>query len=197
MTPQATSSGSSGSPSSFFDTVRTRGAQFLLWRGILAAVMGVLLIFFPFESAIVLSIFIGAWMIIDGLVAAGMALDQRKEDLPWGWTMTEGVLMALAGLAVLFLPGLFAVVGAFFILGFMAVGLIVTGVVQLGIPKEARSGWTIAGGVVNIIFGVLLGVLAVANPVENVWTLAWVAGVYALVMGITAIVVSVRMRRSH
>ena len=183
--------------SSILDTVRTRGAQFLLWRGILAAVIGVLLIFLPYQSAIVLSIFIGAWMIVDGLVAVGMAFDQHRADLPWGWTLTEGVLLALAGLAVLFLPGVFAVVGAFFILGFMAVGLVITGVVQLGIPKEARSGWTVAGGIVNIVFGVLLGILAVMNPVENVWTLGWVAGVYALVLGITAIIMSVRMRRSH
>ncbi|WP_420100215.1 HdeD family acid-resistance protein [Corynebacterium sp.] len=173
-----------------------RGARFLLWRGIVGVVMGLLLIFFPFSSAIVMSLFVGAWMIVDGLVASGQAVDLKKAGAPWGWTLAEGVISIVAGIAILLLPGIFAVVSSFFIIGFLALGLVVSGVTQLSVPRTLRTGWTVAAGVLNVVFSVLLGVLAVLNPVDNVWTLAWVAGVYALILGISTIVISVRMRRS-
>lgn len=180
-----------------FTEIRKRSAQYLLWRGIFGVIIGLLLIFFPFGSAIVLSIFVGAWMIVDGLVAAGEAFDLKKADAPWGWTLTAGIITAIAGVAILFIPGIFALVSAMFILIFMAIGLVFSGISQLNIPKALRSGWTITAGILNIIFGLVLLVLSLTNPADNVWTLAIVAGVFALVMGISSIIFSVRLRRSN
>ncbi|WP_312980795.1 DUF308 domain-containing protein [Corynebacterium sp.] len=193
-----TSPSASQSPwsSSSRSTLRQRGTQFLLWRGIVGVIMGLLLIFFPFSSAIVMSLFVGAWMIVDGLVASGQAFDLKKAGAPWGWALTEGIVAVVAGIAILLIPGIFAIISSFFIIGFLAIGLVISGVTQLSVPQSLRSGWTVAAGVINVVFGILLGILAILNPVDNVWTLAWVAGVYALILGISAIVVSVRMRRS-
>ncbi|WP_291480079.1 DUF308 domain-containing protein [Corynebacterium sp.] len=183
-------------PSAVLSALRRRGSRFLLWRGIVGVLSGLLLVLFPFSSAVAMSIVVGAWMVVDGLVASGQAVDLRKAGMPWGRTLAEGIVAVLAGVAVLLLPGVFAVVGSFFIIGFLAVGLVVSGVTQLSVPRELRDGWAIASGVLNVVFGVLLGVLAVLNPVDNVWTLAWVAGVYALVLGVSAIAISLRLRRS-
>ena len=178
------------------DRIRQHGFQFLLWRGILGILAGIVLIFLPLESALVLSIFIGAWMIVDGFVTVGLAFDLKKVDSPWGWTLTEGILSVLAGIAIILIPGVFAVVSAFFILGFMAIGLVLTGVTQLSLPKDIRSGLSIAVGIINVLFGVLLGFLAIFNPVQNVWTLAWVAGIYMIILGTYALVLAFQVRRS-
>lgn len=71
-----------------------------------------------------------------------------------------------------------------------------TGVTQLSLPKDIRSGWSIAVGIINVLFGVLLGFLAIFNPVQNVWTLAWVAGIYMIILGIYALVLAFQVRKS-
>lgn len=75
-------------------------------------------------------------------------------------------------------------------------GLVLTGVTQLSLPKDIRSGWSIAVGIINVLFGVLLGFLAIFNPVQNVWTLAWVAGIYMIILGIYALVLAFQVRKS-
>jgi uncharacterized membrane protein HdeD (DUF308 family) len=183
--------------SAFLSTMHRQASRFILWRGIIGIVTGLLLILFPFSSAIVMSIVVGAWMVVDGLVASGQAVDLRKAGLPWGWPLTEAIVSVLSGIAVLLLPGIFAVISSFFIIGLLAAGLAVSGITRLNLPQPMRDGWAVASGVLNVLFGVLLGVLAILNPVENVWALAWVAGVYALILGGSSIGITIRMRRSH
>ncbi|AGP30321.1 HdeD family acid-resistance protein [Corynebacterium terpenotabidum] len=175
-------------------TLQQRGFRFLLWRGILAVLIGLLLLISPFGSATVFGIIVGVWMVLDGGVAAALSLQLRKQNAPWGWTMTEGIIQILAGIAIILFPVSFAVVSAFFILGFLAIGMVLSGVAQLSAPVQERSGWTIAVGLLDIVLGVVLGVFAITNPVSNVVSLAWMAGVAAMMFGIALIIVSVKVR---
>jgi uncharacterized membrane protein HdeD (DUF308 family) len=174
--------------------LQKRGFQFLLWRGILAVLVGILLLISPFGSATVFGIIVGAWMVVDGLSTVGLSFDLKKQNTSWGWVLTDGIIQTLFGLLVLLFPVTCAIVSAFFVLGFMAIGMVLSGVVELAAPVENRSGWTIAVGIVNILFGVLLGVLAITNPVDNVVTLSWLAGIAALALGISLIVFAVKLR---
>jgi uncharacterized membrane protein HdeD (DUF308 family) len=179
-----------------FRQLQRNGFQFLLWRGIVAVIAGILFLVWPFGSATVFGIFIGAWLVVDGLVSSGLAVDLKKTGAPWGWTLTDGVIGIIAGILVILFPASFAIVSAFFILGFMALGLVFQGVLQLSVPAALRSGWSVTAGVINIILGVVLGVLAVINPVDNVWSLAWLAGIAALVIGVFLIWLSFKVRNA-
>lgn len=184
------------SSSPVFRQLQKSGFQFLLWRGIFAVVAGILFLVWPFESATVFGIFIGAWLIVDGLVTSGLAFDLKKADAPWGWTLTDGIIGIIAGILVILFPASFAIVSAFFILGFMALGLVFQGILQLSAPAGLRSGWSVTAGIINIILGIVLGVLAITNPVDNVWSLAWLAGIAALVIGIFLIWLSFKVRNA-
>ncbi|CAM5353479.1 HdeD family acid-resistance protein [Corynebacterium variabile] len=175
-------------------SLRKRGVSFLLWRGILAVLVGILLLISPFGSATVFGIIVGAWMMVDGLSTVGLSFRLKQQNTPWGWVLTDGVIQTLFGLLVILFPVTFAIISAFFVLGFMAIGMVLSGIVQLAAPVENRSGWTIAVGIINILFGVLLGALAIFNPVDNVVTLSWLAGIAALALGISLIVFSVKLR---
>ncbi|WP_414120828.1 HdeD family acid-resistance protein [Corynebacterium nuruki] len=184
-------------PSSpLFDQLKKNGFQFLLWRGIVAVIAGILFLVWPFGSATVFGIFIGAWLVIDGLVTSGLSFDLRRAGAPWGWTLTDGIIGVIAGVLVILFPASFAVVSAFFILGFMALGLVFQGVLQLSVPAALRSGWSVTAGIINILLGVVLGALAITNPVDNVWSLAWLAGIAALVIGIFLIWLSFKVRNA-
>ncbi|MGC3906221.1 HdeD family acid-resistance protein [Corynebacterium variabile] len=175
-------------------SLRKRGVSFLLWRGILAVLVGILLLISPFGSATVFGIIVGAWMMVDGLSTVGLSFRLKQQNTSWGWVLTDGVIQTLFGLLVILFPVTFAIISAFFVLGFMAIGMVLSGIVQLAAPVENRSGWTIAVGIINILFGVLLGALAIFNPVDNVVTLSWLAGIAALALGISLIVFSVKLR---
>jgi len=175
-------------------SLRKRGVSFLLWRGILAVLVGILLLISPFGSATVFGIIVGAWMMVDGLSTVGLSFQLKKQNTPWGWVLADGIIQTLFGLLVILFPVTFAIISAFFVLGFMAIGMALSGIVQLAAPVENRSGWTIAVGIINILFGVLLGALAIFNPVDNVVTLSWLAGIAALALGISLIVFSVKLR---
>lgn len=175
-------------------SLQKQGVSFLLWRGILAILVGILLLISPFGSATVFGIIVGAWMMVDGLSTVGLSFQLKKQNSSWGWVLTDGIIQTLFGLLVILFPVAFAVISAFFVLGFMAIGMVLSGVVELAAPVENRSGWTIAVGIINILFGVLLGALAIFNPVDNVVTLSWLAGLAALVLGISLIVFSVKLR---
>lgn len=185
---------SSRNPADFFESLRKHGFQFLLWRGILAVLVGLLLIISPFASATVFGIIVGSWMIVDGLSTSGLAFDLKKQNSRWGWVLADGIIQIIFGIAVIIFPVAFSVVSAFFIIGFMAIGLVLSGIVELSAPAEDRTGWSIAVGIINILFGVLLGVLSILNPVDNVVTLSWVAGIFGIAIGISLIVLAVRVR---
>ena len=185
---------SSPTSSGLLTALQKQGFRFLLWRGVLGILVGLLLIVSPFGSATVFGVIVGAWMVVDGLSTAGLSLDLRRQDAPWGWVMADGVIQVLFGVLVLLVPVTFAVVSAFFVLGFLAIGMILSGIVQLTTPAPARTGWSVVVGIVNVVFGIVLGVLAVTDPVDNVVALSWMAGISAIALGVSLTVAAVRIR---
>ena len=58
--------------------------------------------------------------------------------------------------------------------------------------REISNEWAlILGGIISIIFGVVL----VANPPAGALAMVWVIGVFALVFGVMMIVLAFRLRR--
>jgi uncharacterized membrane protein HdeD (DUF308 family) len=100
----------------------------LILIGILGVAAGLLTFFWPNITALVLTMFIGAWALIHGVFEIVGAIKIRKEiDNEW-WLILSGALSVLFGLAILIMPGagalaLIWVIGAYAIVfGGMLVG---------------------------------------------------------------------------
>ncbi len=166
----------------------------LLWRGGLSVVVGLALLLFPIETATVVGLVIGLWLLVDGFSTIGLAVQQRSHAAAWGFTMFSGIVTTLAGVAVLLFPVAFAVVGAMAVLWIMALGLVLTGIAR---TASRAGGWSLATGLLNIVFGVLLGGVALAEPTGGLVALAWILGVYGLLFGALSIVIGIRLRRTR
>ncbi|MDN5719303.1 HdeD family acid-resistance protein [Corynebacterium sp.] len=166
----------------------------LLWRGGLSIVIGLALLVFPIGTATVVGLVIGLWLVVDGVSTMGLAFQQRSHAAAWGFTMFSGVVTAVAGVAILLFPVAFAVIGALAVLWIMALGLVITGIAR---TASRAGGWSLATGLLNIIFGVLLGGLALAEPTGGLVALAWLLGVYGLLFGILSVVIGIRLRRGR
>ena len=106
----------------------------LLFTGILDIAAGVIAMFWPGITALVLIIFIGAWAIIRGVMEIIAAIQLRKE-IEGEWLLVlAGVLSVLFGLGVLIYPGAGAVALAWLI----AIYAIAIGVVMIGLALRLR-----------------------------------------------------------
>jgi uncharacterized membrane protein HdeD (DUF308 family) len=102
------------------------------------------------------------------------------------------VVSVLAGLIALFWPGPTVLALVFII----AVWSIVLGVTEIVEAFQARRhgstswGWLLVGGIVGILFGVVL----ISSPAAGALALLWVIGVFALVFGVVYVVWAFRLR---
>ncbi|CAN5149151.1 HdeD family acid-resistance protein [soil metagenome] len=174
----------------------------VLLRGIFAILFGVIALFLPGAALIGVTVVFAVYAIADGAVAISHAV-RRRSSLPgWGWLLFQGIVGVLAGLVALIFPGLAGTVGALFLLWiitffaiFYGAGAIASATRTPRTPRRPGRVWTIVGGVVAIVFGVLFSILIWVTPVESVLSLIWVAGVYAIIFGVTLIIAAIQLRR--
>jgi uncharacterized membrane protein HdeD (DUF308 family) len=159
----------------------------LLLRGIAAVLFGFLAFVWPELTLAALVFLFGAYALVDGVTALFVGGRARA----W-WMVFTGVLGVIAGVLTFIFPG----ITAFWLLILISSWAIVRGlfeiVTAMRLRKELTNEWMlILGGIISIIFGVLL----VLNPAAGALAVVWLIGVFALVFGIMIIVLSFRMRR--
>ena len=158
-------------------------------RGVAAVLFGLAALFWPGLTLWVLIVFFGAYALVDGIfaIAAGIAGSSGRRWL----LLAEGVLGVIAGLVTFLWPGITALV----LLYVIAAWAIFTGVLELvtavALRREIENEWwMVLGGLVSVLFGVLLAVL----PGTGLPSLVWLIGLYALVFGVALIFVGLRVR---
>jgi uncharacterized membrane protein HdeD (DUF308 family) len=161
-------------------------------RGVLAILFGILVFVFPpLLTVEVLVIFVGAWMLVDGVFDIVAAFQTRERERSWWLALLEGVAGIVAGLIALTLPQVAAQVFLYLI----SAWAIVTGVIEIVTAirmREQISGeiWLALAGVASIAFGLLLFLF----PVTGVLTILWLIGGYAIAFGIMLILLGWRLR---
>ena len=163
----------------------------LLIRGIAAVIFGLAALLWPGPTLYVLIIFFGAYALVDGVFAivAGIRGTGSRRWL----LLAEGVLGVLAGLVAFFYPDITALV-LLYVIAFWA---IFTGILEIvmsiSLRREIENEWLMGlGGVLSVLFGVVLAAL----PGVGLLSLVWLIGIYAIVFGVAQIVLAFRVR-SH
>ena len=190
------SAGSSHSPVDSARSLLTDLGRGVFWvvllRGILAVLFGLLIFIAPDAVAVVAGIWIGAWLVVDGILTIVNANTARKQGLPWGWELTAGIVYIIAGIAIFIAPLAFAVASGIFILWLMAFGMLVRGIFTLA--SKSFRGWSKLLGVLDIIFAIIVMIVVFTSPAAAVTALLWIVGVYVIVFGIFLIVMAFTAR---
>jgi uncharacterized membrane protein HdeD (DUF308 family) len=171
--------------------VLSRNWWALALRGVAAILFGLAAFFLPGITLAVLILLFGAYMLVDGIFAIIAAVRAEEHDTRWWLLLAEGVLGVLAGIVAFLWPGLTALA----LLYLVAAWAIITGVLEIvgaiRLRKEIEGEWAlILGGILSVIFGVLLAVM----PGVGILALIWLIGAYALVSGVLLIVLAFRVR---
>ena len=163
----------------------------VLMRGIFGVIFGVIALVSPGIALLTLVWLFGFYAILDGIAATVIGIRTHGEP-HWVWTVVQGVVSVLAGVIALFWPGVTAL-ALLFVVAFWA---IVLGIGEIGGAFASRRsgstawGWTLAAGILNVIFGVLLLIW----PASGILTLIWLVGIFTLAGGIALIVLAFRVR---
>lgn len=164
----------------------------VLLRGILAVVLGLLIFATPQAVALVIGIWVGAWLLIDGILTIVNANTARKRGLSWGWELTAGIAYVVAGIAIFFAPLAFAVLSGIILLWMMAFGMLAHGIFTLG--SRSYRGWSKLLGVLDIIFAIVIMIIVFSSPAAAVTALLWIIGVYLVVFGVFLVVMAFTAR---
>lgn len=103
--------------------------------GVLAILAGALMLFFPLEGAITLTLVLAVFFLVGGALKS-VAAWQLRPAPGWGWMMTSGVLSLVLGLLVLLaFPG-----SAFWVLGvLLGIDLVLFGAAQLAFATAMEA----------------------------------------------------------
>ena len=164
-------------------------------RGVAAIAFGVLAFLWPGVTLLVLVTLFAAYMLIDG-IALLISL-RRAEPATAGHRLTValmGVLGVAVGLATIVWPGITAL-ALLYLVAFWAITLGLTQVIAAIRLRREISGelWFVIGGLLTVAFGVLILVF----PGTGLLSLIWLVGIWAIVFGLTNLVLAWRLRGLH
>jgi uncharacterized membrane protein HdeD (DUF308 family) len=159
-------------------------------RGVFAVLFGLIALLVPGATILSLVLFFSAYMLVDGVFGIVAAVRAARQGERWGLLIMGGILNIAVGVIAFLMPGLTVI--AFVLL--LAAWSLVSGGLMLGaafrLSKEHGRWWLALGGIVSIVFGVLLAIA----PIIGAVVLTWWLGAYALVFGIALLVLAFKLR---
>lgn len=159
-------------------------------RGVFAILFGLIALLMPGVTITSLVLLFGAYMLVDGIFAivAGVRAAARRER--WWPLILEGLVDLAASAIAIAAP--IATVLAFVWLSaawaLISGGMMIAAAVRL---RATHGKWWLGfGGVVSVIWGILLFLA----PIPGAVVMTWWLGAYALVFGVTLLALAFRLR---
>ncbi len=163
----------------------------LLVRGVVAVLFGVLLWLLPGISLALLVLFFGAFVLVDGILGAWIAISGRKEYEDWWDLLLWGLVGIGIGILTFVAPGFTTLALVFFIAGWAIATGVLEIVVAIRLRREIEGEWLlILGGLVSV----LLGILLMLRPGVGALALVWLIGTYAIIFGLVLVMLAFKTR---
>lgn len=167
-----------------------RAWPLVLTRGILGVLFGVLALVWPGITVLALAFLFGIYVLIDAVGAIMHAFRPGDGAHRIAYALL-GVLGLIAGVLTLVWPGVTVLVLATLV-GAWAV---VTGIMEIVAAIRLRK--QITGEAFLVVAGalsVVAGVLVLFHPIAGAFGVALLIGIYAVIYGVTLVVLSFRLR---
>lgn len=162
-------------------------------RGVLGIVFGLYAFVLPAAAMLSLVYAFAIYMFADGVFAVMAAVRAATHHRRWGFLTFEGIADIAAGVLAALWPAITLVVFIFLIAAWALISgaLMVGAAFSLG-PDHGRW-WLGLAGLVSIAYGVLL----LIAPLIGAVVLTWWIGAYAIVFGVSLLILAYRLRSRH
>ncbi|MFD3508844.1 HdeD family acid-resistance protein [Nocardia sp. NPDC058666] len=168
--------------------------QTILVTGLLAVVLGIIVLVWPGPSLLVAGVLFGIYMVVSGIFQLVAAFTHLPSTSFRVLSFISGVLSLIIGvfcfrddLASIVLLGLW--IGISWL--FRGIAVLFAAISDSGVPGR---GWQIFYGIVSALAGVVL----IVWPISSIATLVWVVGIFLIVIGVMEIITAFGVRKdSH
>jgi len=178
-------------PDSPLEHLAHKGWMWLLGLGIVATVMGVVVLVWPSQTLRVVGILFGIYLLVSGVMEIMLAFAPGFRGSVRFLSVLTGALSIMLGL-ISFRGALESILLLALWIGF---GWLITGITRAvsaaSVPFLPYRGWQIFGGILLAIGGVVI----ISSPLDSVWALALLSGIWMIVIGIWQIVEAFVMRK--
>jgi len=155
----------------------------ILFRGIIAVLFGIMALISAEFTLLFLVYLFGAYVLIDGIMAIIVSIQERKTTRAWLLVFLIGILGIVVGILSFIHPGNVALV----IFYLVAAWLIIAGFFSIisAFMRAVGTEWlAIIGGVLSIIIGIIFFL----HPTSSILSVVWLLGIFALIYGIIQII---------
>ncbi|HVZ22211.1 MAG TPA: HdeD family acid-resistance protein [Vicinamibacterales bacterium] len=164
-------------------------SSLLIIRGLVGIALGVLAMFWPGITLVILVGIFGVYAILDGL--ANLLLGFRSSHRR-SWPQ---IIQGLVGIGAGVLTFIWPTVTALALVLFIGAWAIVTGVLEMvaavRLRKMIKGEWLLAlSGIMSMLFGALV----FAFPAAGAVGIAWLLGIYAAAAGVVLVTLALRIR---
>lgn len=153
----------------------------ILIRGLIGVILGIAAIAYPGKTLMFITVLIGVFLLLDGVMASVGGLLSIKKSKSWWVLFLQGLIGIALGWAIFSYPDVTLRV-VFFLVAVWAILMGITFVVIAIITRSrAYGGWLLAAtGLISLAFGIFL----LSNPVVSVQFLTVLVGLYILISGV-------------
>ena len=172
-------------------TQMARNWGWVLVRGILAILFGVLAFVMPGLTFLTLLTFLAAYLVVDGILTIITAIANRKSIADWGWVLVQGIISLIAGIIAFVNPGLTGLTLIYIIAAWAVISGIMIIIAAIRLRREISGElWLVLSGVISIVLGIAL----FANPDAGAIAVVYTIGAYAVLTGILLVLLAFRLR---
>ena len=159
----------------------------ILIEGVLAIIIGILLVTNPRATTAVLVQVLGIYWLVAGIVKiVSIFIDSTA----WGWKLFAGIIGIIAGILILQHPLWSTLLVPAVLVIVLGIQGLIFGVIEI-IQAFQGGGWGIGIlGVLSIIFGIIL----LSNLFVATLALPFVFGIFGIIGGVIAIIFAFRVR---
>ncbi|HEY3088629.1 MAG TPA: DUF308 domain-containing protein [Jatrophihabitantaceae bacterium] len=166
-------------PESVLERIARRGWLWLLGLGIVAVIVGIVVLIWPNQTVRVVGVLFGIYLLISGIMEIALAFAPGQRGGVRFLGVLVGALSILLGL-ISFRGALESTLLLALWIGF---GWLLTGITRAvaagSTPYLPYRGWQIFGGIVLAIGGVVI----IVAPLESVFALAVLGGIWLIIIG--------------
>ncbi|MFD4351825.1 HdeD family acid-resistance protein [Nocardia sp. NPDC058519] len=177
-----------GSP---FTALAKKTWQTILVTGLLAVILGIIVLVWPGPSLLVAGILFGIYMVVSGIFQLIAAFTHLPSTSFRVLSFISGVLSLIIGvfcfrddLASIVLLGLW--IGISWL--FRGVAVLFSALSESGVPGR---GWQIFYGIVSALAGVIL----IVWPITSLATLVWVVGIFLIIIGVMEVITAFGVKK--
>jgi uncharacterized membrane protein HdeD (DUF308 family) len=179
------------SPESPLERLARRGWLWLLGLGVAAIVVGVVVLAWPSQTLRVVGVLFGIYLLVSGIIEIMLAFAPGLGGGVRFLSVLTGALSILLGL-ISFRGALESILLLALWIGF---GWLITGITRAvaagSAPYLPYQGWQIFGGILLAIGGVII----IVSPLDSVFALAVLSGIWLIIIGVWQLVEAFIMRK--